>query len=564
MPRLPIGLRRALAGGRWLPLVGAGLSANAATADGRSPPTWNGLGRELACELSVEMVNPLDVLSAVQASYDRTYLVNRLAEALLVDDAAPGTVHRAFAQLPFDMVVTTNVDFLLEQAYQEHRRPCVPLIGESQLGIPRRPEATYLLKFHGDLYHPNELVITEDDYDGYVQRHPVLTTFLSFWFLNREPVLIGYSLDDPDLREILAMLRERLGRMSPAVWAILSTDPYGEEAKFARRGLKPIVLEPNPEADRSAVLAAFFGELRALWEDQLAWRLRAPSDATTAELRRASGISPQLALFVASRSTLALYRDFVFPSVPQSGLIPVGVDDVRTEDRGMAPMAIDIALSRAAVVVYDMGHGTEIPLDYVASRRRGMPMVLVTPEDEPMEIWLTPSGADPQRRPADMGSWQEEFVEPLIHAMRTAQRAGDLPVALNRLSPAAPVGPETSVGPRPGDDLGSQLATLRERKEGAELLLTALALLEAELRGSEAPPQVGATVVPVSGGRMARLRDYFGADFDAILQGVRARHDLLQGLTPPDDDKLLKLAQTLEAIARQRRNLQSPAARSIP
>lgn len=35
--QLPPGLRRALAAGRWLPIVGAGISAAAMTEDGRSP-----------------------------------------------------------------------------------------------------------------------------------------------------------------------------------------------------------------------------------------------------------------------------------------------------------------------------------------------------------------------------------------------------------------------------------------------------------------------------------------------------------------------------------------------
>ena len=37
---------------------------------------------------------------------------------------------------------------------EEERRPCEPLLGESQLSIGRSREATYLLKFHGDLRHP--------------------------------------------------------------------------------------------------------------------------------------------------------------------------------------------------------------------------------------------------------------------------------------------------------------------------------------------------------------------------------------------------------------------------
>jgi NAD-dependent SIR2 family protein deacetylase len=160
-------------------LIGAGLSANATTADGRYPPAWQGLGTAFGEELEVDAATPIDALSTFQSMYDRPYLINRLADLLLVNEVAPGEVHQSFAQLPFDIIVTTNVDFLIEQAYREQRRPCLPLLGESQLTIQRRPEATYLLKFHGDLNHPDSLVVTEDDYDGFLQRHPVLTTFLS-------------------------------------------------------------------------------------------------------------------------------------------------------------------------------------------------------------------------------------------------------------------------------------------------------------------------------------------------------------------------------------------------
>lgn len=556
--RLPRGLRRALAEGRWLPLIGAGLSANATTADGRYPPAWQGLGTAFGEELEVDAATPIDALSTFQSMYDRPYLINRLADLLLVNEVVPGEVHQSFAQLPFDIIVTTNVDFLIEQAYREQRRPCLPLLGESQLTIQRRPEATYLLKFHGDLNHPDSLVVTEDDYDGFLQRHPVLTTFLSSLFLDREPVLIGYSLDDPDLREILTLLRERLGRMTRAVWAILPADPSGAEPKFARRGLKPIVLDRNADADRSAVLAQFFKELRALWQDDVASRLAAGSDASTAELRRRSGIAPQLGLFVASRPLLSLYRDFVFPAVPQSGLIALGVDAIQIADRSTEPMAIDTALSKAAVVVYDTGHGSALPLEYVAARRQGKPIVVVAGEHEQERGRLLPRGVTPQIRPAEMSAWPDLFVAQLVNAMREAQPTSSLPSGLQGIpaipapAPAPnPAGPPDIPVPEP--DLSGQLSTLRSEGDWHELLLTTLALLEAELRGSEAP-QVGATVVPTSGGRMSRLREFFGSEFDAILAGVRLRHDLLQNRRV-DADELATHARNLEEIVRRRRNL---------
>jgi hypothetical protein len=286
--RVPGGLQRSLFEGHWLPIVGAGLSATAVTEDRRSPPRWAELGAALEQDVAGTPVNPIDAISEYADLYGRSALVGRLSELLLVDVVEPSEVHLAFASLPFDIVVTTNVDFLLEAAYERRRRPCVPLLGESQLSLARRPEATYLLKFHGDLRHPDELVMTEEDYDGFLRRKPLLATYLSWWLLTREPVLIGYSLDDGDLRDVLALLRERLGRLARAAWVLLPTDPDGQlSAKFRRRGLKPIVLEQNAAVPRETVLYLLFRQLRAKWERQVLPEVTARTDATTAELRRA-------------------------------------------------------------------------------------------------------------------------------------------------------------------------------------------------------------------------------------------------------------------------------------
>ncbi len=62
--------------------------------------------------------------------------------------------------------------------------------------------------------------------------------------------------------------------------------------------------------------------------------------------------APQLALFIASRAELALYREFIFPHLPsRTGLLPAGIDDIKTDSPEIAPMAIDIAIQKAAVVV---------------------------------------------------------------------------------------------------------------------------------------------------------------------------------------------------------------------
>lgn len=374
---LPGGLRRALVSGRCIPIVGAGMSATARSTDGRKPPSWSGLGDLIAADLDgTSGASPLDAISSYSHTYGRVALVERLTELLLIDEVEPSDAHNAFAQLPFDTVITTNVDFLLEDAFKRQNRPYVTLVGESQLAIQRRPATTNLLKFHGDLRHPDQLVMTEEDYDGFLRRNALLATYLSWYLLTRDPIFIGYSLDDADFREILAFLRERLGRMSRSAWVLLPTDRHDQAAKFERRGIRPVVLERDKEADRAGVLTRFFNELGREWASTTARHIDARSDAATAELRR-EPIAPQLALFVAGTSTLALYRDFVFPAVMRTGFLPIGIDEIHARDPEIAPMAINLALSKAGVVIYDTGRSTPYSRDYVASRRGNQPIIYV-------------------------------------------------------------------------------------------------------------------------------------------------------------------------------------------
>ena len=165
--------------------------------------------------------------------------------------------------------------------------------------------------------------------------------------------------------------------MARPAWVILAADRWNEASRFERRGVRPVVLNSDPDVDRGEVFAEFFDNLRAEWDRGIVSQIQAHSDATSAELRRPR-ISPQLALFVASSPVLALYRDILFPSISRStGLLPLGIDEIRSDDRAMTPMAIDLALRKAAVVVYEDSRNTPVPLDYVRSLRNASPIVVV-------------------------------------------------------------------------------------------------------------------------------------------------------------------------------------------
>src|SRR3712207_6830648 len=77
-----------LVAGRWLPVVGAGLSRNADVPEGLDLPLWDELGLAVADDLPEHYyAGALDALSAYEHEFGRRALVNRLHRDLLVETA---------------------------------------------------------------------------------------------------------------------------------------------------------------------------------------------------------------------------------------------------------------------------------------------------------------------------------------------------------------------------------------------------------------------------------------------------------------------------------------------
>ncbi len=219
--------------GRWLPIIGAGYSKNARLAAGESMPTWAELGDRLAKDLrGYEPQNAVDAISAYEEQYGRPRLVERMTELLHIGTARPGDAHHALCRSGFDLILTTNFDYLIENAYTAVRHPCQPLLTEAQLSQRPLEGQAQLLKLHGDLNHPNELVATEDDFDAFLQRRPLMATFTANLLITRTPVLLGYSFDDPDARSLWALIRDRLGQLRRQGYAIKLNATPTEIARF--------------------------------------------------------------------------------------------------------------------------------------------------------------------------------------------------------------------------------------------------------------------------------------------------------------------------------------------
>lgn len=245
--------------GRCLPFIGSGFSKNASLPAGSAMPNWRELASALAAEAGIDATqDPPVIAQQYQSRFGRVQLIEAIRAALHSDEVQPGQAHRIFCDLPFDTIYTTNFDLLLESAYTESGRPFRSLVGELQMPFHAGRLGSSIVKMHGDLRHEEHIVVTEDDYDAFLDDHPIVATHLSAMLITRTPLFIGYSLADPDFRQIRNIVRARLGtfeRMSYLVQFEWSEEQITEALED---NVHVVSLKALPQESRDETLNRFF------------------------------------------------------------------------------------------------------------------------------------------------------------------------------------------------------------------------------------------------------------------------------------------------------------------
>jgi hypothetical protein len=336
--------------GRWLPVVGAGMSLNAVLPSGAKMPLWGDLSKILSDELTdYSPTGVLDAISAYEHEFGRARLIERLDEVLHVRDAAPGHAHKEFCGLPFDIVCTTNFDFLLERQYDLIPRQVHPVVDEDQLSVNISNTGTLLLKLHGDLRHPKRLIVTEADYDGFLSNYPLIATYLANQLITKTAVFAGYSLDDPDFRQIWHVVSNRLGKTRRMAYAIVVNARPGDIARFERRGVKVVNL-PGSRDKYGEVLAGAFRELGEYLRDNIVSAGKVTEEKPLRELLLPRDTATRLCFFSLPLDMLPFYRQFVFPAAEDAGFAPITASDFITPGDSISAK-IDTLIDRAAVMV---------------------------------------------------------------------------------------------------------------------------------------------------------------------------------------------------------------------
>lgn len=394
--RAPYPLISDIARGRCLPFIGAGFSKNALLPVGYSMPDW----AELTAILAKDAGTPGGTAAPVVAQryeqqFGRVQLVEAIREALHPDKARPGKSHRGFVQLPFDTVYTTNFDLLLEDAYSEATRPFRSLVGELQLPFHAGQIASSIVKMHGDLRHEEHIVVTQGDYDSFMDRYPVVATHLAAMLITRTPLFLGYSLTDPDFEQIRKVVRSRLGVFERMAYVIQFDIAENHIEEALGNNLHIISLDSSSGASRDDVLALFLADIQSQIDTKAGASLRDSRpdlfEEVETEVVQKAVQTPRQSPVIETTSRLCfvmmpfskrfdeVYRLLIAPVAMDNGLTVLRADEMAGP--GFIMEQIRTAVQQSRLCIADLtGSNPNVLYEVGYAQATGKPLVLLAEE----------------------------------------------------------------------------------------------------------------------------------------------------------------------------------------
>ncbi len=404
MKGIPHPLLDDIAAGKCLPFVGAGFSLNAKLSGDQKMPDWQELINILATSVGVspDQTGP-KVASEYERRFGRVQLIEAIREALHSDSIDPGDAHIAFADLPFDTIYTTNFDLLLEEACSLIRKPYRSLVGELQIPFHGGPLSTNIVKMHGDLRHEEHIIATQEDYDQYLTKYPVISTHLSAMLITRTAFFLGYSLSDPDFIHIREVVRSRLGRFRRMSYIVQFNQSEKKAEAMLDDHLHVINLKLRRGKNHNTALTNLFRRIQEELDTRTGVQIRAAKpevfeDIPQEKIEETSRTSDASTL-LSSSSNLCfvlmpftkpsdeVYRKIIVPAVLQAGLKVMRTNQIFTS--GSIMEQIRSAIQQSRLCIADLtGRNPNVLYELGIAQTLGKPSILMTQnlDDVPSDI----------------------------------------------------------------------------------------------------------------------------------------------------------------------------------
>ena len=196
--------------GQLVPFIGAGVGVNT--------PSWHELLEHLFMQLgdgsgaweTIQQIPDLrdqaELIAREYEKHDRS-LTDEVAKRLAVDRYSVS--HGLLASLRTSEAVTTNYDRLYELAVEGAvEGPDDGLAVLPYQAVDSDGSGRWLLKLHGCVSHPEDIVLTREDYLGMPARSAALFGITQAMLITRHMLFIGYSLEDDSFHKVVHEVRQ--------------------------------------------------------------------------------------------------------------------------------------------------------------------------------------------------------------------------------------------------------------------------------------------------------------------------------------------------------------------
>lgn len=254
-------------------LVGAGLSKNARRPADDSPEPllwWELLARMVERlyphDPQAAPSNPLRIAEEYRTYFGQAGLDDFIRTNFPNNSWTPGPLHTDLLELPWNDVLTTNWDTLLERAAENTLDYSYEVVRtEADLTYAKSPR---IVKLHGTIGDANPLIFAEEDYRTYPTKYAAFVNFARQVFIENELCLVGFSGDDPNFLQWAGWVRDHLGGSARRIYLVgnlrleRATRKYLEAHNIAPVDLYPLVNGLTRKVQHAAATRIFIDELR--------------------------------------------------------------------------------------------------------------------------------------------------------------------------------------------------------------------------------------------------------------------------------------------------------------
>jgi SIR2-like domain len=230
-------LSRHLEPARTVLLLGAGSSIPSGGLSGAQ------LAERIASEFAIEYDASLylsDIATIVEKRVGRPALITFVRKS--IEPLYPTGSLLNLPLFPWKTVYTTNYDTLIERAYGRARRDLVVYRSNFDFSIRGHELATRLLKLHGSIEEDvvdgknSRIILTNKDYEVTSEYRESLYDSLRLDVSHSNLLIIGHSLSDPDLKNVVdEALRRKRESVTPGRIYLLAYSGTRDRALLASR-----------------------------------------------------------------------------------------------------------------------------------------------------------------------------------------------------------------------------------------------------------------------------------------------------------------------------------------